>query len=311
MDNANKELSFQYSLRQEYDGGEQAVLRVWSAIDDCGNEAILSQTLSCPGIAVKAKATLQGAMFNNARDGLMRDGLRVEGFLPMKEPYTELEGFQHHGLSGFERIEASLLAIEGNDAIIDWIFVELRAADKPQQVIATRSALLQRDGDIVDLNGDEAVVFLNVPQNDYFVSINHRNHISMTSVIPHTFTAERIPEIDFRQAREVHGSTSAGFQLENGMIALWAGDLNGDEKVIYQGPDNDVFNIFSYVIEDETNIDFLINFISEGYTKDDFNMDGAVIYQGPGNDRSILLFNTVLSHPLNENLLPNFIVERP
>ena len=58
--------------------------------------------------------------------------------------------------------------------------------------------------------------------------------------------------------------------------------------------------IFLQVLLDSLNQDYLTNFISRGYTKNDFNLDGLTIYQGPNNDRSNLLFNTILAHPNNE-----------
>ena len=61
--------------------------------------------------------------------------------------------------------------------------------------------------------------------------------------------------------------------------------------------------MFMHILLDETNAEFLTNFIGRGYTQKDFNMDGKVIYQGPGNDRSPLLYHTVLEHPDNEGIL--------
>jgi hypothetical protein len=94
----------------------------------------------------------------------------------------------------------------------------------------------------------------------------------------------------------------------NNLRTLWAGDMNGDRRVIYQGPNNDIFFLFSKVLADENNTSFLSNYISQGYDREDFNLDGNTIYQGPGNERAMLLYNTVLLHPGNVNNLANYIV---
>ena len=98
-----------------------------------------------------------------------------------------------------------------------------------------------------------------------------------------------------------------GSKLENGKAMLWSGDLNDDNRIIYQGPNNDIFKLFSDVMTHPLNTTNLANFIRPGYENADINMDGYTIYQGPGNDRSMLLLNTVLAHPSNFLLLANFI----
>ena len=54
---------------------------------------------------------------------------------------------------------------------------------------------------------------------------------------------------------------------------MWSGDLNQDEKTIYQGPQNDIFAMFLEVILNDLYQSYLTNFISRGYTVNDFNLD--------------------------------------
>ena len=90
---------------------------------------------------------------------------------------------------------------------------------------------------------------------------------------------------------------------------MWAGDLNSDRKVIYQGAQNDVDEMFFNVIREPNNSDLLDNYILPGYLRSDYNLDGNTIYQGPANDRQMLIFNTILSFPDNrENFLANYVV---
>ncbi|MCB0811724.1 MAG: hypothetical protein KDB87_00895, partial [Flavobacteriales bacterium] len=81
------------------------------------------------------------------------------------EPYTSL-GYVHVGDGGNESTTAGVLAATGNDAIVDWVVLELRDANDPTTVVNTRSALLQRDGDIVDTDGSSPVAMM-VPDDDY------------------------------------------------------------------------------------------------------------------------------------------------
>ena len=113
--------------------------------------------------------------------------------------------------------------------------------------------------------------------------------------------------VDFNDPNlSIKGGASAG-KISNGKRTLWGGDYNGDGRIIYQGPFNDVFVLFSRVVGDANNTDNLANFIVTGYEQQDFNMDGKTIYQGPLNDRSSLLFYSILSHPNNIALLANYI----
>jgi hypothetical protein len=70
-----------------------------------------------------------------------------------------------------------------------------------------------------------------------------------------------------------------------------------------------VFTLFTHVLGLPANVNYLANYISVGYYREDLNMDGKVIYQGPNNDRATLLYHVVLAHPGNPGLLANFIVK--
>ena len=56
---------------------------------------------------------------------------------------------------------SSVTAVTGSDAIVDWVFVELRNASG-NTVVDSRAALLQRDGDVVDVDGVSPLRFTQV-----------------------------------------------------------------------------------------------------------------------------------------------------
>ena len=133
--------------------------------------------LDCEAITVQVniKAFLQSPLAGNT----MSDQLRTGQLLPDLEPYSALPNFTHVNGGGGENIDPYVLLKNGNDAIVDLVFLELRSADDQFMVVATQSALLQRDGDIVSTDGTSAVKFSNVPDGNYYVAVRHRNHLGM------------------------------------------------------------------------------------------------------------------------------------
>ncbi len=140
--------------------------------------AINNASLLELSIALDIKTFLQGTY--NTTDNLMNDDLRTAGLLPLTEPYTAL-GYTHVGGSGGESISTALLDITGADALVDWVLIELRSAADNSVVLATRAALLQRDGDVVDTDGKSAVRFA-IAAGNYYVAVRHRNHLGIMTL---------------------------------------------------------------------------------------------------------------------------------
>ncbi len=202
----------------------------------------------------------------------------------------------------------TMLDVTGSQAIVDWLLLELRDMDNAALIKGYATVLMRRDGSIVSETGDSVIVFRRLLEDDYLVSIRHRNHLGLMTDKPFFLSISSPPLVDFTNtAVPMKGGGSAG-RVYNGKRFLWGGDLNGDGKVIYQGPGNDVFRLFARIINEEGNVDNLANYIVPGYEHADLNMDGKVIYQGPNNDRSPLLTNSILAHTGNGSLLANFIV---
>jgi len=103
-------------------------------------------------IMLDLKAFLSGPYAS----GMMTDGLRTAGLIPATEPYDALTGFTHvNGNPGASSSNFDNTA-DGDD-IVDWVFIEVRDGATPATVVQTKSALIQRDGDIVDLDGSSDV----------------------------------------------------------------------------------------------------------------------------------------------------------
>ncbi len=306
-DNCDDQVGLGYTETESILASGVESIRTWVSIDDCGKTTLMSRADTCIMAAVKIKSVLNGA-FLGSTGGLMRDNLRTKALLPLTEPFGNLSGYQHKGKGGGETVEPSLFDITGNNAIVDWVFVELRSAQNPSNVLATKSALLQRDGDVVTVEGNDVLMFATVNEGDYFVSLRHRNHVGMMIDAPAHLSSVAPPLLDLSNPSfGLKGWNEAGKVVSGNIRTLWAGDLNGDRRTIYQGPNNDAFTLFSRVLSDPNNVDYLANFISEGYDRTDLNLDGKSIFQGPGNERATILINTVLVHPGNSKLLANYI----
>ncbi len=307
IDNCDSNIDLQYDETIVFTEAEKQYVRTWYAIDECGNHTGYSQIVPCGGVALQLEAMLQGAVIGSTNTKLMRDDLRKKEYLPTKEPYTVMTNFQHVGAGGGEECVRELFDITGEEAIVDWVFIELRAADNSEKIIATSSGLIRRNGTVISSKGSDIIYFENVPPGNYYVALRHRNHIGVKTKYPYLFNAANIPYIDFTN-RFLPVIGNHPLIAMNDGNAFWAGDLNGDGKTVYQGPSNDIFCILLEILLDNNNSSYLPNYIHPGYTVNDFNLDGTTIYQGPNNDRAKLLFNTTLNHPINRENFANFII---
>ncbi len=129
------------------------------------------------------KVFLQGAFSSNQ----MNTNLTTNNLVPLQEPYQTL-GYQKVNNATLETTTATVLNQAGQNAIVDWIFVELRDKNNPKTVVATRSALLKADGRVVDTDGTSAVSFFPFSPDSYYVAVRHRNHLGVmtNSSIPLT-----------------------------------------------------------------------------------------------------------------------------
>ncbi len=254
------------------------------------------------GIELNLKAAIQGALLNS-NSNLMRDDLRVKNLIPLTEPFTALDNFMHVGSGGGETISNSLLSVTGNNAIVDWVFIEIINGNN---VLATKSALLTRNHQVISNTGETILNFENVPPGNYFVAIKHRNHFACMTANTITFNGN-VNFLDFTDLNTNLWGNNGSVIIDGSFQALWTGNTNNDDQIIFQGANNDVGSIFFEVLLDPDNDESSTNFIRNAYSTNDLNLDGNVIYQGIGNDLNAIFFN-VLSHPDNTQFQSNYII---
>ncbi len=258
------------------------------------------------GVRINPIVLLQGAMLNNGGSSLMRDDLRAGGHLPTKEPYKALDNFAHLGSGGNEEISSTIFSNTGSTAVVDWVYVDLRLENEPETVVASRAALLRRDGSVKDINGVSSLQFPTVPPGDYYVAVRHRNHLGVMTAQPQGLTYSP-KTINFTSSATPTYGQNAQVVLANNRRALWTGNADVISNIIFQGANNDPNGVFFKVLTAPTNSGQL-NYIFEGYHVEDLDMGGQVIYQGSGNEANTIFFN-VFSHPQNTSLIANFIIQ--
>ncbi|WP_170069472.1 Ig-like domain-containing protein [Spirosoma pollinicola] len=294
-----------HALCVTYTPGSTAPLNTTVCIQVCDQGGLCTTVilpitvLPAPKALLLPHVWLQGALFGvTSPTGLMRDDLRVKKYLPASSPYSSWTSITTVGPVSNT---ATVFGVTGNDAIVDWVFVELRSPSNFSLVVDSRPALVQRDGDIVEIDGTSAVAFSAV-QGSYYVSVKHRNHLGVmtASAVPLSVTGT---SVDFRTSATgtYRVTTSAINQSQVTVaqgVALWGGNVVYDKSVIYQGTTNDVSAIANQV-KGPLNIAGNPSYILSGYYTGDVNLDGRTIYQGTGNDVNYIYLNVTKNHPGN------------
>ena len=249
------------------------------------------------------KVFLQGAMLNPFPDeeNLMRDDLRALGIIPLISPYqdavvTSANVFNLGGSSGTGSI---------NDDIVDWVFVEVRANDDNTNILGSQSALLQRDGDVVDIDGVSNLYF-DLWANTFYIAIKHRNHLGVMSNLPQILNYDGA-NINFIDGSLATYGSHAQLLLGSGDLALRTGDVRQNGQIRFSGSDNDPNVIKDYVLADPGNGFNSVTYPSTGYLMIDVDLNGTGRFSGSGNDSNIIKDN-VLAHPGNGFNSPTYVI---
>ena len=264
---------------------------------DDGSGSAYDLMVTCPAVnevQLSPVVHLQGAAIqpNSGEESLMRDDLRIAGLIPTSTPYGD-------GAT----CAASVFNATGNDAIVDWIWVELRDANTNTLIVHSQSALLQRDGDVVSVDGSSALSF-NTTADDYYIAIQHRNHlgimtantISLSTTPTSINFADANNQITFgTDAQTIHG-------MQSGIVGMWSGDSNENGSLNYLGALSEVPTLESQVFNDPANSFFggppVGTYGSLGYNVTDVNMDGVTYYIGALSD-ALFIRDNIFNNPSN------------
>lgn len=268
-----------------------------------------------PYVRLKVRAFLQGAYDRDAQN--MRAKLYKQGLLPEKQPYASIHtttgytnstdfapSFDYHGK---EQLSDAVSKASDDNAVVDWVLVEVRDADDPSKRLGVRAAVVQSDGDIVDAsNGSMELLLHDIEPGDYYIAVDHRNHLGVMTAETISLNQEATL-IDFTSSNTATYGVHAQADVLGGVTALYAGDINNSKSLISKGAGSDT-NVIRGVImlvpaNDQSNSSFKL----KGYYATDVNLDGDTIAEGPENDMSLIGIN-VLMHPQNSAFNHDFIV---
>ena len=250
-------------------------------------------------INLSAVAYLQGAALspNTGEETLMRDDLRMGDHIPTTSPYSDNA-----------TCDAAVFTSSGNDAIVDWIWIELRDATTNTTILHKQSALLQRDGDVVAIDGTSALSFT-AASSSYYVVIKHRNHLGMMSantiVLSETTTVVNFTD----STNEITYGTDAQstYGMPSGKVGMWAGNTDENTQVRYQGSGNGANTIKDEVLADSGNTSNSNLYSFSGYDTADVNLNGTIRYLGAGNDSNSIK-DVMLAHPNNQSSPSNLFI---
>jgi uncharacterized repeat protein (TIGR01451 family) len=284
-------------------------------------DPIMTNNESSVGVELRyllPKVYLQGALFgitysnaptNTIIDSLMRDDLRVANLIPTTSPYGYWNPTSKDSMT-----TTGVLATTGRDAIVDWVFVELRNANDSTTVVSSRPALLQRDGDIVNLDGTSPLDYRPASGATYFVAVRHRNHLGVMTQHPVALTASGFV-VDFRNpltptfrknSSSIHKAQVDVLQGQ----AMWAGSALRDNQIIYQGMSNDVNVVSQQVVNAAGNLGQVPFYILSGYHSGDIDLNGKVIFQSSNNDVEYIYQNIIKNHPGNAQKDRFFVIQQ-
>jgi hypothetical protein len=254
-----------------------------------------------------------------AGEPLMRDDLRAQGIIPLNDPYRMSPyntSFTHVNNPYNESIvnPAVTLADRGENSVVDWVFLEFRSKTNPKIVQYTRSALVLRNGKIVDVDGVSCVGLNGLAADDYYVAVRHRNHLGVMTQTTRPF-GPGAPDltVDFRKltppqiwhdtsdpsSAAIYGDVERrDISWAPGYYALWGGNANRDDRTVFQGQLNDVDEVYNQVITSPGNFLNSNSYILPGYFSGDVNMNGVTIFQGQNNETDII-YNIMIQHPSN------------
>lgn len=206
----------------------------------------------CPGTPVELTVFLEGPFSGTE----MNTSLNDQNVLALNNPYSNLP-WSHSGTEG-------VLSFSNQD-VTDWVLIDFRdttsaSAALPTTSIATKAALLLKNGQIISPFGGLPLYLNATINNDLYIVIQHRNHLGILSANPVT-EAGGMYSYDFTSGTNQAYGTDAQKNL-GGIYGMYAGDGDG----------NGIIHLEDLIIFQE-------QAGTRGYKSGDFDMDSEVMNQ--------------------------------
>lgn len=178
-------------------------------------------------IKLDSKIFLEGPYYA----GFMTDHLRSNGLIPTSSPYADNSNCQ-----------VTVFNITGSNAIIDWVWIEIRDSGNGITVIAEKSALLLANGQVVASDGTSAVTF-EVPIGNYYIMISHRNHLGILTANAVSFSGGTAVLDLTTNNTLIMGGANGIADMGDGKFALYAGDYDGNGQI----QNDDILGVLPFI----------------------------------------------------------------
>ena len=171
-------------------------------------------------ITLNLKVFLEGSFEGTE----MTTNLNIAGIIPLNQPFNSAP-WNYNGTETVPDIP--------NSDIVDWVLIELRDAKSVSLAtgsnrIARQAAFVNKDGNIVGLDGNPGIQFNNYVNHQLFVVVHHRNHLSVMSNQP-LQEANNVYSWDFTTDQDqAFGGSDAQKELSPGIWGMITADGNRD-----------------------------------------------------------------------------------
>lgn len=164
------------------------------------------------GFQANIRVVLEGPW--NAGSGRMEPTLRATGAIPATSPYRAAP--------------RTVAAVPTN--AVDWVLLGLQAQPSARP-FAAQSVFLGPGGEVLDDAGNPGVLVA-APPGEYYVRIQHRNHLAVMSSAPVPFANQAVAYDFSAAASRATGGTNAVVEVSAGIWAMAAGDADADGAVL-------------------------------------------------------------------------------
>jgi hypothetical protein len=113
--------------------------------------------------------------------------------------------------------------------ICDWIYLSLKKRIN-DNAIASKSLFLRNDGYLISPDDFGPFVRLNIPSGNYYLVIEHRNHLQSISVKIQTSPNDTL-FYDFTLGNHKYYNPSYAIELDSGVWGTKAGDIDQDGQL--------------------------------------------------------------------------------
>jgi len=242
-------------------------------------------------VEINTQVLLEGAF--DADLERMRTTLNDLGYLPGQTPSTFFGTFTeagqpygqapwfHFGEEGDSFLqEGEVVGLNASypQTVVDWVLVSLRSDESAESTVGTVAGLLMEDGNVLFIEGFD-ICNLD-PTEDYYVVIEHRNHLVVMSHIQVPIVNGTI-SYDFRNRNSFRRILGAGQkEITPGVYCMIAG--NGDQDTgSFDSRDINPNDLTKWLMD---------NGLTSSYFLRDFNLSGDVNVA----DKGLFLINNGL-----------------